>query len=72
MTTFNLTTEQTSSYHRDGYLIVKNFLSNEEVKKLQAIAFEDGVMRKHAFDLNDQTGKKTKLTPMAYLQEAIA
>jgi hypothetical protein len=40
----------------------KDFLSNEEVKKLQDIAFEDGVMRKHAFDLNDQTGKKTKLT----------
>lgn len=62
MTNFNLTPEQISLYQRDGYLIVKNFLSNEEIKKLQAIAFEDGVMRKHAFDLNDQTGKKTKLT----------
>jgi len=62
MANFNLTNEQIASYQRDGYLVVKNFLSNEEIKKLQAIAFEDGVMRKHAFDLNDQTGKKTKLT----------
>ena len=62
MTNFNLTKEQISSYQKDGYLIVKNFLSAEEVKKLQAIALEDGVMRTHAFDLNDQTGKKTKLT----------
>jgi len=62
MENFNLTPGQISSYQRDGYLIVKNFLSNEEIKKLQAIAFEDGIMRKHAFDLNDQTGKKTKLT----------
>ena len=62
MANFNLSLEQVSTYNRDGYLIVKNFLSDEEVKKLQAIAFEDGVMRKHAFDLNDQTGKKTKLT----------
>ena len=61
MANFNLTTEQIATYHRDGCLVVKNFLSSEEVSKLQAIAFEDGVLRKHSFDLNDQTGKKTKL-----------
>jgi ectoine hydroxylase-related dioxygenase (phytanoyl-CoA dioxygenase family) len=62
MKNFNLTAEQISTYQKNGCLEVKDFLSNEEVKKLQDIAFEDGVMRKHAFDLNDQTGKKTKLT----------
>ncbi len=34
----------------------------EEVNKLYKIAIEDDTVRKHAFDLNDQTGKKTKLT----------
>src|SRR6478752_2797941 len=62
MTNFNLSAEQIATYQRDGCLEVKDFLSSEEVKKLQDIAFEDGMMRKHAFDLNDQTGKKTKLT----------
>ena len=62
MANFNLTAEQIATYQRDGCLVVKNFLNTDEVKKLQAIAFEDGIMRKHAFDLNDQTGKKTKLT----------
>ncbi len=62
MANFSLTAEQINSYHRDGYLIVKKFLHDQEIAKLQAIAFDDGVMRKHAFDLNDQTGKKTKLT----------
>jgi len=62
MTNFKLTAAQIAAYHKDGCLVVKDFLSTEEVKKLQDIAFEDGVMRKHAFDLNDQTGKKTKLT----------
>ena len=62
MTNFKLTAAQVATYHKDGCLVVKDFLSKEEVKKLQDIAFEDGVMRKHAFDLNDQTGKKTKLT----------
>jgi ectoine hydroxylase-related dioxygenase (phytanoyl-CoA dioxygenase family) len=62
MSGFKLSAEQIESYRNDGYLIVRNFLSQEEVNKLQAIVFEDGIMRKHAFDLNDQTGKKTKLT----------
>jgi len=62
MSNFNLTAAQIATYHKDGCLVAKDFLNNEEVKKLQDIAFEDGVMRKHAFDLNDQAGKKTKLT----------
>ena len=62
MANFKLTAAEIATYHKDGCLVVKDFLSNEEIKKLQDIAFEDGVMRKHAFDLNDQTGKKTKLT----------
>ena len=62
MANFKLTAPQIATYHKEGCLVVKDFLSSEEIKKLQDIAFEDGVMRKHAFDLNDQTGKKTKLT----------
>lgn len=62
MEQYSLTDEQVKSYHEDGYIIVKQFLSEAEVKKLQAIAIEDATARKHAFDLNDQSGKKTKLT----------
>lgn len=61
MKPFQLTEQQIADYERDGYLIVKNFLSEEEVGKLYKIALEDDAMRKHSFDLNDQTGKKTKL-----------
>jgi phytanoyl-CoA hydroxylase len=62
MANFHLTPHQIADYHRDGFLIVKNFLSAAEVDKLYRIATEDDTMRKHAFDLNDQTGKKTKLS----------
>ena len=62
MKDLELTPQQVSDYQRDGYLIVRNFLSAPEVEKLYAIATEDEILRKHAFDLNDQTGKKTKLT----------
>ena len=62
MATFKLKKGQIEDYHRDGYIIVRKFLKSKEVKKLYDIAVEDGAMRRHAFDLNDQTGKKTKLT----------
>jgi phytanoyl-CoA hydroxylase len=61
MVNFQLTPQQVADYQKDGYLIVKNFLKKEEVDKLYAIAIEDDAIRKHSFDLNDQTGKKTKL-----------
>lgn len=56
------TPQQAAAYERDGYLIIRNFLSPAEIGKLYAIATGDAVLRKHAFDLNDQSGKKTKLT----------
>lgn len=61
MQSFQLTAQQVAAYHEHGYLIVRNFLREEEVNKLHSIAIEDDAMRKHSFDLNDQTGKKTKL-----------
>jgi phytanoyl-CoA hydroxylase len=61
MSAFQLTQHQVQEYHAKGYLIVQNFLSGNEVTKLHNIAIEDDAMRKHSFDLNDQTGKKTKL-----------
>ena len=62
MTHFQLNDQQIAQYNRDGYLIVNNFLQQDEVAKLYKIAIEDSAVAKHAFDLNDQTGKKTKLT----------
>jgi phytanoyl-CoA hydroxylase len=61
MSNFELTPQQIADYNRDGYVIIKNFLNSDEIKKLYTIATEDDMMRKHSFDLNDQAGKKTKL-----------
>jgi ectoine hydroxylase-related dioxygenase (phytanoyl-CoA dioxygenase family) len=62
MSHFQLSFQQEEKYKRDGFLIVKNFLKKEEIEKLYSIATDDDTLRKHAFDLNDQSGKKTKLT----------
>lgn len=59
----NLTAQQKAQYDKDGYLIVKNFLNHEEVDLLYSLATGDNIFRSNAFDLNDQTGKRTKLTP---------
>lgn len=57
-----ISSNQKAQYEKDGYLIVKNFLISEEVKLLYGLATGDDTMKDHAFDLNDQSGKKTKLT----------
>ncbi len=48
-------------YHRDGYVIKRNFFSKKEIDKLYTIAVEDVSISKNSLDLNDQSGKKTKL-----------
>ncbi|MDB4999177.1 MAG: phytanoyl-CoA dioxygenase family protein [Mucilaginibacter sp.] len=57
-----LTAQQISDYNRDGYLIVKNFCNAEEIGRLYSTALNDDAMRKNALDLNDQSGKKTRLS----------
>ncbi|MGV3540219.1 MAG: phytanoyl-CoA dioxygenase family protein [Rufibacter sp.] len=58
---YKLTNEQINAYARDGYVIVPGFFSKEEVSKLYQVATEDAAINKNSYDLNDQSGKKTKL-----------
>jgi ectoine hydroxylase-related dioxygenase (phytanoyl-CoA dioxygenase family) len=62
MPTNNFSLSQVASFHRDGYIVIKNFCSKEEINKLYSTAIEDSAMRNNALDLNDQSGKKTKLS----------
>ncbi len=48
-------------YQKDGYLIEKGLFSKEEIDLLMEVATDESVVS-NAFDLNDQNGKKTKLT----------
>jgi ectoine hydroxylase-related dioxygenase (phytanoyl-CoA dioxygenase family) len=62
MPSFNLSSEQVSAFYKDGYIIVKDFCSKQEIDKLYGTAIEDNAMRNNALDLNDQSGKKTRLS----------
>lgn len=51
-----------NEFDRDGYIVLKSFFSKPEVDKMYSTALADDVMRKNALDLNDQSGKKTRLS----------
>jgi ectoine hydroxylase-related dioxygenase (phytanoyl-CoA dioxygenase family) len=57
-----LTAQQQTEYRQLGYLILKKFFTSDEIALLYKTALEDDAMRKNALDLNDQTGKKTRLS----------
>ena len=57
-----LTPDQIHNYNRDGYLLMRGFFTQAEIDKLYSTALEDDAMKKNALDLNDQTGKKTRLS----------
>jgi hypothetical protein len=59
---YYLTDAQVAAFHKDGYVIIPKFFSTDEIGKLYGIAIGDTVVKENALDLNDQTGRKTKLT----------
>lgn len=62
MATISLNNTQLETYKNDGYLVVKGLFIQGEIDKLYNNAVENSIMQKNTMDLNDQTGKKTKLT----------
>ena len=57
-----LTPAQIEQYHQDGYLILRGFYNREESKKLYKVAIEDAAVSKNAINVNDSTGKRSKLS----------
>ena len=62
MSSITLTKQQESRYRDDGYVVVPGFFNPEQIALIYQLATEDNVTRSHAIDLNDQSGKSTKLT----------
>lgn len=57
-----LTNEQVKQYQNDGFLILKGFFNPEEAQKLYDVAIEDDAVSKNAINVNDSTGKRSKLS----------
>jgi ectoine hydroxylase-related dioxygenase (phytanoyl-CoA dioxygenase family) len=60
--TIRLSPTQKQEYIENGYVVVPGFCTPAETERLYNVALEDDAMRKNALDLNDQTGKKTRLS----------
>lgn len=58
---YTLNADQIAAYNQDGYVIVPALFNNGEVDKLYQVATGDAAINNNSYDLNDQTGKKTKL-----------
>ena len=57
-----LTLSQIKQYNEDGYLILSGFFNKEEASKLYQIAIEDSAVSKNAINVNDSSGKRSKLS----------
>jgi ectoine hydroxylase-related dioxygenase (phytanoyl-CoA dioxygenase family) len=57
-----LTTMQIDAYRNDGFIIVPGFYSKEEISKLYETAIHDRVISNNAINVNDSTGKNSKLS----------
>ncbi|MCX6331112.1 MAG: phytanoyl-CoA dioxygenase family protein [Bacteroidetes bacterium] len=62
MSNASLSLQQIASFHKDGYLIVKNFISKQAVEKLYTTATADYSMETNSINVTDQTGKNSKLS----------
>jgi ectoine hydroxylase-related dioxygenase (phytanoyl-CoA dioxygenase family) len=57
-----LSEDQIKDFHRDGYLMIKDFCNRQEIDKLYTTAIEDSSITDKAMDVNDSSGKKSKLS----------
>src|SRR3954467_7738494 len=62
MNNIKVSPSQKALYDKDGYLIIRNFLDPEETALLYKHATGDDALLNNAWDFNDQSGKRTKLT----------
>ncbi|WP_077338428.1 phytanoyl-CoA dioxygenase family protein [Pseudocolwellia agarivorans] len=61
MSTIALTTDQINEFHENGYVIAKNYYSNDEISLIQNKAFNDDSLYERAWDKKDSSGTVSKV-----------
>jgi len=59
---FELTDGQAEAFHRDGYVMIENFLDEQETAMLLSAAKEDAQLREKAHYVTDTKGNKSTLS----------
>lgn len=55
------TSADKAAFERDGYVIIRNFFSGEEVNAIYNTSRNDSVISRKSFDFNDSKGMRTRL-----------
>ena len=66
-----LTAAELAQYHRDGFIVKRQFYSADEMRYLLSIAKSDRELDSNAIDVPDAGGRKSKLTVWNYLSEGV-
>lgn len=56
-----LSDQQIHDYRDNGYLVVPNFYDPSLIERLYQLAVKDEIISKNSFDLDDKSGRKTRL-----------
>lgn len=59
---YPLSEQQIQSFHEDGFLVVLDLFDHEETELLLSSAKADVLVREHAFNVKDKSGKNSKLS----------
>jgi ectoine hydroxylase-related dioxygenase (phytanoyl-CoA dioxygenase family) len=57
-----LSEEEIKAYHKDGFILIREFCSTNEINRLYHEALQDDNVLKNSIDVDDKTGKKSKLS----------
>ena len=52
---------ETNDFHKNGFVIVKNFFNKKETQLLQNASTQDPAIREHLYDRKDSEGLSTKV-----------
>ncbi len=62
MLVIDLSPDQVDAFHKDGYVIVKEFCNEDEAAKLFKAVQEDKALQTNAMNFQDKLGRKSKLS----------
>ena len=62
MQVYKLSARDIEQFNDQGYLLIKGFYTKEETNKMYREAVGDKAMQEHAVDVNDKSGKKSRLS----------
>ena len=62
---------ETNEFHKNGFVIVRNFFNKKETELLQNASTQDPAIREHLYDRKDSEGLSTKMMAWNHPDDSI-